>query len=116
MLDLIAKNLIEIICAGAASAAAGMVAWLVHRLKGLFAAVRADSRDKIMRFGKFYILTNQITAEELESLGEIYDGYHALGGNGTVTEIYSRCQKLPMVPERTKWNPYYVGVDGFTGK
>lgn len=52
--------------------------------------------------------------EELEDLGEIYKGYHDLGGNGTITEIYERCLDLPIVKERTKWNPYYVGKDGFT--
>ena len=116
MLEIIQENIIEIICAGASSAAAGVIIWIARRLKGLFVAVRADSKDKIMRFGKFYILTNQITMEELESLGEIYNGYHALGGNGTVTEIYERCKELPIAKERTKWNPYYVGKDGYIGK
>lgn len=116
MIEIIQENVVAVICSGIASFAAGTLIWVVRRLKGLFVAVRADSRDKIVRFGKFYILTEQITMEELESLGEIYNGYHALGGNGTVTEIYERCKELPIVKERTRWNPYYVGVDGFAGK
>lgn len=116
MLEILQENLIAITCSGIASFATGTLVWVIKRMRGLFVAVRADSRDKIRRFGKFYILTNQVTMEELEDLGEIYKGYHDLGGNGTITEIYERCLDLPIVKERTKWNPYYVGADGFTGK
>lgn len=36
-------------------------------------------------------------AEEiLDNLQMIYDAYHALGGNGTGTEIYMRFKKLPI--------------------
>lgn len=113
MWEMVQEHIVAIICSGVASFAAGTLVWVVRKLKGLFMAVRADSRDKIMRFGKFYILTNEITMAEMESLTDIYSGYHALGGNGTVTEIYERCLDLPIVKERTKWNPYYVGKDGF---
>ena len=111
--EIIQSNVIEIICTGVTSVAAGVIVWLVRRLKWLFVAVRADSKDKIMRFGKFYILTNQITMEELEGLADIYKGYAGLGGNGTAKEVYDRCLDLPIVKERTKWNPYYVGKDGY---
>ncbi len=112
MWNMIQENMVAIICSGVASLTAGVLVWVVKRMRGLFVAVRADSRDKVRRFGKFYILTNQITMEELEDLGEIYKGYHSLGGNGTITEVYERCLDLPIVKERTKWNPYYVGKDG----
>ncbi len=113
MFDLIQSNIIEIICTAITSGAAGIILWLARRLRGLFVAVKADSHDKLFRYGKFYILTNEITFEEMESLTEIYNGYHGLGGNGTGTEIYERCLDLPVVKERTKWNPYYVGKDGY---
>lgn len=114
MWETIQENMVAIICSGVASFAVGTLVWVVKRMRGLFVAVRADSRDKVRRFGKFYILTNQITMEELEDLGEIYKGYHSLGGNGTITEVYERCLDLPIVKERTKWNPYYVGKNGYT--
>ena len=114
MLEVIRDNLVAIICSGVASFAAGALVWIVRRFKGLTVAVRADSRDKIRRFGKFYILTNQITLEEREDLSEIYKGYRGLGGNGAVKELYEECMELPIVPKRTKWNPYYVGKDGYT--
>ena len=112
MWETIQENMVAIICSGVASSQLARWYGWVKRMRGLFVAVRADSRDKVRRFGKFYILTNQITMEELEDLGEIYKGYHSLGGNGTITEVYERCLDLPIVKERTKWNPYYVGKDG----
>lgn len=108
MIEAIQNNLVAIICSGVASFAAGVLFWTIKRLKSLFVAVRADSHDKLFRFGKFYILSGEITLEELETLTEIYEGYHGLGGNGTGTEIYERCCELPVVRERTKWNPYYT--------
>ena len=123
MLEMIQEHLVGIICSGVASFAAGTLAWAIKRLKGICAtqesisiAVRADSRDKIRRFGKFYVITNQITPEEREDLSEIFEGYSRLGGNGAVKELYEEGMELPIVPQRTKWNPYYVGTDGFLGK
>lgn len=123
MLEIIQENIVAIICSGIASFAAGVLAWAIKKFKqhlkmqeSLCIAVRADSRDKIRRFGKFYIVTNQITPEEREDLSEIFEGYSGLGGNGAVKELYEECMELPIVKERTKWNPYYVGKDGYIGK
>ena len=113
MLDLIQSNLLEIFCAGIASFAAGTLAWVVRRFQALTIAVRANGHDRLYRYGQFYIETNEITFEEMETLTEIYQGYHRLGGNGTGTEIYEKCKKIPVVKTRTKWNPYYVGRDGY---
>lgn len=111
MLELIQNNFIAIICSGVASFAAGTLVWAIKKCKGLFNAVKANSHDKLFRYGKFYILSGEITFEELESLEEIYNGYHGLGGNGTGTEIMDKCRELPIVKERTKWNPYYVNKE-----
>lgn len=108
MAEIIQENFISIICAGIASIAAGIMAWCVKKLKGLVWSVMAIGHDKLYRFGEFYILTNQITVKELENLEHIYRGYHALGGNGTGTEIFEKCKELPVVDKRTKYNPYYT--------
>lgn len=116
MLEIIRENIVAIICSGVASFAAGVLVWIVRMFGGMIAAMRADLRDKIRRFGKFYILTGEITMEERNDLGELYDIYHKkLHGNGNAAEIYEECMELPIVKERTKWNPYYVGKDGYTG-
>lgn len=123
MWETIQEHIVGIICSGVASFAAGTLVWAIKKFKqyikmqeSLCVAVRADSRDKIRRFGKFYVITNQITPEEREDLSELFEGYSGLGGNGAVKELYEECMELPIVPQRSKWNPYYVGKDGFIGK
>lgn len=111
----IADNFISIICAGVAGTATGVLVWAVKRLQGIFISEKVNCREKICRFGEFYILTNQITLEELDNLTDIYQVYHKyLNGNGTASNVYERCKKLPIVAERTIRNPYYTGVELFS--
>ena len=35
-----------------------------------------------------------ITIDDLDNLKCVYDAYHALGGNGTGTQLYERCKAL----------------------
>lgn len=104
MIDAILNNFVEITC-GAVLAA--LIAFF-RMLKGLISAVMAISHDTLYRHGEFYVLTNEITVEEMKNMEYIYRGYHALGGNGTGTELYEKCKELPVVDRRTKWNPYYT--------
>lgn len=104
MVETILNNLIEIMCG---IIIAGMAA--IYKIgKSLIRAVMAISHDTLYRHGEFYILSGEITVEEMKNLEYIYRGYHGLGGNGTGTEIYEKCKELPVVERRTKWNPYYT--------
>ena len=108
MWELIQGNIVEVVSTTIVTVAVGILVGIVRKLQWLFVGVRADLKDKIIRFGEFYILTNQITLEELENLTELYKAYAGLKGNGTAKEVYERCAKLPLVDERTKFNPYYT--------
>ena len=108
MWELIQGNIVEVVSTTIVTVAVGILVGIVRKLQWLFVGVRADLKDKITRFGEFYILTNQITLEELENLTELYKAYAGLKGNGTAKEVYERCTKLPLVDERTKFNPYYT--------
>ena len=46
--------------------------------------------------GKQYIAQEHISVEALDDFEHLYNAYHALGGNGTGTEIYKRVKELPM--------------------
>ena len=109
VIDLITKNFIEIVCAGAMGVAAGFIVKTYHKLSALFKAEKVNLREKLIRFGEFYILTDQATATELESYDEMFQAYTALGGNGYVKELYEKVMNLPIVAERTIRNPYYIG-------
>lgn len=41
------------------------------------------------------------TVEEIRNLEYLYRPYHALGGNGTGTELYERVKKMPTEPPET---------------
>lgn len=111
LIDLIRDNFISILCAGIAGVATGIMTRLYRKINGLILSVMAMGHDDLFRYAEFYILTNEITVKELENLEHIYKGYHALGGNGTGTEIFEKCKELPVVDKRTKYNPYYTERD-----
>ena len=52
--------------------------------------------NKIYTLGKQYIAQEHISVEALDDFEHLYKAYHALGGNGTGTEIYKRIKELPM--------------------
>ena len=109
VIDLITKNFVEIVCASVMSVAAGFIVKIYHKLQALFKAEKVNLREKLMRFGEFYILTNQITTAELESYEEMYDAYDALKGNGPAEEMHEKVKEVPVTAIRTIRNPYYIG-------
>ena len=58
--------------------------------------VIAILHNKIYTLGKQYIAQEHISVEALDDFEHLYKAYHALGGNGTGTEIYKRVKELPM--------------------
>lgn len=65
-------------------------------LEALNKGVRAllwDKLNLIYEMGEFY---EGIEVDELHNAENIYNAYHALGGNGTGTKIYEDIKKLPI--------------------
>lgn len=58
--------------------------------------VLAILHNKIYTLGKQYIAQKYIATEDLKDFEYLYKAYHALGGNGTGTEIYERVMALPI--------------------
>lgn len=58
--------------------------------------VIAILHNKIYTLGKEYIAQEHISVEALDDFEHLYKAYHALGGNGTGSEIYKRVKELPM--------------------
>lgn len=44
--------------------------------------------------GKMYIKQGEITTADLKDYEYLYEAYHAMGGNGTGTEIFERVKEL----------------------
>ena len=68
--------------------------------KALKQAMIAMLHDSLYKSCSKYIALGYIPLEKAEEIMEnlkmIYDAYHALGGNGSVTEIYKRFKRLPI--------------------
>lgn len=52
--------------------------------------------DRLYQGCRYHIHNDEITDEEMKNMEYLYKGYHALGGNGTGTELYERIKKLPL--------------------
>ena len=63
-------------------------------------AMIAILHDRLYQSCTYYLTLGYIPVEKaeeiLDNLKMIYDAYHALGGNGTGTEIYTRFKALPI--------------------
>lgn len=88
----------------------GVTTCLTLTIKGLYSRIKAERleqdlikegviailHDRLYHVCHEYISNGYITVPDLNNLGYLYYGYHNLGGNGTGTELYERCKKLPL--------------------
>lgn len=56
----------------------------------------AIMHDRLYQACTYYIQQGWIDASGLKNLEYLYKSYHALGGNGTGTELYNRAKNLPI--------------------
>lgn len=57
--------------------------------------MRAILRDRIIQTYNHYVEKGYCPIYARENIGNMYEAYHNLGGNGTVTALYKRIQELP---------------------
>ena len=81
----------------------GALGWAYKKLKrkvdeqGLVkAGMLAILHDRLFQAGRYYTEKGEITFEEIKNIEYLYNSYHALGGNGTGTEIWERIKNLPV--------------------
>lgn len=60
------------------------------------AGMLAILHDRLYHVCTFYIEQGWIETAGLKNLEYLYKSYHALGGNGTGTELYNRALVLPI--------------------
>lgn len=101
MLEWIVKYWLEVLFGGIAAA----LLWSYRRIVGKMkersvedAAMKtgliAILHDRIYAECKRCIAEGEVTVEELRNIEYLYRAYHALGGNGTGTELYKRACAL----------------------
>ncbi|WRS27256.1 hypothetical protein U6B65_13135 [Oscillospiraceae bacterium MB08-C2-2] len=57
--------------------------------------MQALLRDRIIQTYNHYTAEGRCPIYARENLLDLYKGYHALGGNGTITHLVEELQKLP---------------------
>lgn len=57
-------------------------------------------RVKIIEYHEKYMLLGYIPSYAYENFCDMYDAYHALGGNGLATHMYQEIQKLEIRREK----------------
>lgn len=69
--------------------------WKIEQ-EAIKAGVMAMLYDRLYQGCKYHLKNKEIDDDELKNMETLYLAYHALGGNGTGTELYERVKKLPL--------------------
>ncbi|MDY5031026.1 MAG: hypothetical protein SPF18_03935 [Blautia sp.] len=106
MIDFIMKYWLEVGFGILTGCVAGGFKWISAKLKArkeeddaIKEGVLALLHDRLYQGCKYYIHQGEISDDEMKNMEYLYNGYHALGGNGTGTELYNRIKKLPLKEE-----------------
>ena len=98
--------------------ATGVISWIVHKIKkrgdireaaeqqravdilirekATNEALRALCRDRILQGYRYYRQQGGVSTADLETMTKLYNAYHSLGGNGTISAVYDKICSLPI--------------------
>lgn len=65
------------------------------RLTSYQKGMRASLRHNIIQEYEKYTAREEIPLYGMENVTEMYDAYHALGGNGAITKLVDELRELP---------------------
>lgn len=110
VLSYLAQHMSEIFWTIMSAGALGLAGWCVKRI--IASKKTADEEHKILKNGllwiehdillkqcRFYLQEKKIDVSSLENLTGLYESYKALGGNGTIKNLYARIQELEIVED-----------------
>lgn len=69
---------------------------ILNRERATNEALRALCRDRILQGYRYYKANNGVSTAELETMTKLYNAYHGLGGNGTISAVYDKICALPL--------------------
>lgn len=106
MTELIIQYWVQWLCGVASATALGIAGYWWRKGKKRFKAeldeqkllkegMLAILRDRLYQVCAHFLKQGEISASALKNIEHMYNAYHLLGGNGTGTELYKACQKLP---------------------
>lgn len=96
----------------------GVISWLVYKLQrresrleelteklerdhrqreeAINLSLIALCRDRILQGYRYYSKHNCISTQDLETMTKLYNAYHNLGGNGTISSVFDKIKQLPL--------------------
>lgn len=80
-----------------------------RRQKALELGLQALLRDRIVQAYYHYTEKSWITLHGLEAVNAMYEQYHALGGNGTVTKLVEALRRLDVLDDDAVVKKTYEG-------
>lgn len=66
--------------------------------------IQALLRDRIIQIHNYYLDKGFCPIYARENISALYQSYHELGGNGTVTDLIERLMDLPTEPQKGNKN------------
>lgn len=96
MWEIITRYWVEWLCALCGGGVLAFAKFILPKIKALVDAVLALLHDRIYTECYRFLEMGYITRDGLRNLNYLYKTYHALGGNGTGTELYHRASALPL--------------------
>lgn len=92
------KAIVSSIVAAVMAALTAAVKHVWTRQKAQDEGVKALLHDRIYSEYNECLKKGYATVDDIENLEHLYKPYHALGGNGTGTELFERIKKMPAEP------------------
>ena len=112
------EHTLQVIFSIVPAVAAAVIGWVFHKIKkrdeqkeseetaraksilsretAINEALRALCRDRILQGYRYYRRCGGISTADFETMTKLYNAYHGLGGNGTITAIYEKICALPV--------------------
>lgn len=97
LVQFIAKWWLEMVFGGVAAAALGLYRKATKRQKAIEDGVRDMLRLTILDNYERSKQTGVISVSRKDAIDSAYNSYHALGGNGTITQIHSEIMEMPIL-------------------
>ena len=96
MSDYIIKTFIGLACAGVFGFCVEYIKRSIIKQRVIEKEIKALAHDALFRFCRYILQQNYVTESQLENLEYLYQGYKALGLNGTGERIYTECKNKPL--------------------
>jgi len=102
MAEFITTYWIEVLFGGITTIVSGAFVYIYRQFKAIKMGMQAMLRNGIIEQYNKYMEKGYIPIYAMENVTAMYKEYHALGGNGTITELYKELLELPHRKEDVK--------------